>query len=157
MSTNTPHAVPAIFVGGLIAGALDITYAITYLAYMGRPPAWTLQSVASGALGKVAFDGGTATALLGLFFQFVISCGAAAVFYAASRVVPALLRHAVLAGLAFGVGIYVVMSFVVVPLSAAPFKMTFPLASVVRNLLVHMLLIGLPIALSVRRWAPPAD
>jgi hypothetical protein len=151
---GAPRPLPAILVGGLLAGALDITYAITWLALHGKPPMWTLQSVASGALGKAAFDGGWGSALVGLLFQFVIACGAATVFYVASRFVPALTERAVPAGLVFGVCVWLVMSFAVVPLSAAPFKMSFPLASVVRNVLVHMFLIGLPIALSVRRYAP---
>jgi len=149
-----PRPLPAILVGGLVAGALDITYACTWTWTHGRSPVGTLQSVASGVLGKAAFDGGAKTALLGLFFQFVIACGAATVFYVASRFAPVLVRRAVLAGLLFGVCVFLVMSYVVVPASAAPFKMTFTAASAVRNVLVHMFLIGLPIALSVRRYAP---
>ena len=126
-STPDARAIPAIFVGGLIAGALDISYAIVMLyARRGRSPEWTLQSVA---------------------------CGAAAVFYLASRVFPALVRYAVPAGLVFGVCIYLVMINVVVPLSRAPFKLKFAGLASMPEVLVHMFFIGLPIALSVRRWA----
>jgi|SRR5215470_5768490 len=147
------RAVPAIFVGGLVAGALDITYAITFLAMNGRPPMWTLQSVATGLLGRASFDGGVRTALLGLLCQFVIACGAAAIYYLASRFFSPLVSLAVPAGLVFGVCIWLVMNFVVLPLSAFPFPQRFTPESVVRNVLVHMFLIGLPIALSVRRYS----
>lgn len=148
------RAIPAIFVGGLIAGALDISYAIVMLyARRGRSPEWTLQSVACGLLGRDSFQGGLKTALLGLLCQFTIACGAAAVFYAASRVFPALVRLAVPAGLVYGVCIYVVMTNVVVPLSRAPFKLKFAGLASMPEVLVHMFFIGLPIALSVRRYA----
>jgi len=45
------------------------------------------------------------------------------------------------------------MNFVVVPLSAFPHQPTFTAASVALNPGVHMILVGLLIALAVRRYA----
>ena len=113
-----------------------------------------LQSVASGLLGKPAFEGGVPIALLGLALHFFIAFSWATLFYLASRVIPALTRHKVIAGLFYGFLIYAVMNLVVLPLSAYPRKVSFPLLVLVTGLLVHMFCIGLPISLAVRRTKP---
>jgi uncharacterized membrane protein YagU involved in acid resistance len=148
-------AASAILLGGLVAGAIDITYACAFsYARRGTPPARILQSVASGALGASAFEGGATTAALGLLFHFLIAFAWAAAYYAASRRLGVLARLPYLCGVVYGLLIYCFMNYVVIPLSAAPFKGTPPAtATLVTGLLVHMLGIGLPIALAVRRYS----
>ena len=140
--------------GGAIAGVLDITFACIFYGWMrGRSPVAVLHSVASGLLGAKASEGGAATAVLGLVLHFVIAFGAATVFYLASRKIPFLLRHPVVSGLIFGIGVYVFMNWVVIPLSAFPVKLSYPLRAVIPGLLAHMFLIGLSISLAVRRFS----
>jgi hypothetical protein len=110
-----------------------------------------LQSVASGLLGKPAFDGGVPIAVLGLALHFFIAFSWATIFYLTSKVIPALTRHPVIAGLFYGFLIYAVMNLMVLPLSAYPRKVSFTLILLVTGLLVHMFCIGLPISLAVRR------
>jgi uncharacterized membrane protein YagU involved in acid resistance len=155
LSTDRPGGPRAILWGGLIAGTLDITYAIVF-SYLrsGTSPAVILQSVASGLLGADSFKGGSATAALGLFLHFLIAYIWAAVYYFASRKLDVLIRAAVVCGLLYGVGIYVVMNYVVIPLSAVPPRTgPRPLLVFVTGLLVHMFFIGLPIALAARRYS----
>ena len=147
------RAYKAAFWGGLLAGVFDITYACVSQALRGRGPVWTLQSVASGWLGAQAFRGGLGAAALGLVSHFMIAFGAAAVYYAASRKLRVLVRHAVVCGLLYGIAVFLFMSYVVVPLSAAPFRFPFTLAVLTRGFISHALLVGLPIALAVRRYA----
>ncbi len=147
-------ALSAILLGGGIGGAIDITYAIGFSAMHGVPPMRILQSVASGLLGAPAFEGGAPVAALGLVLHFCIALLWAAIFYLASRKISFLTRHPVIAGLFYGFLIYAVMNLVVLPLSAFPRKVSFPLLVLVTGLLVHMIGIGLPIALAVRRTAP---
>lgn len=144
----------AVLLGGLIAGTLDITYACIF-SYVrrGTSPVRVLQSVASGALGERAFAGGLRTAALGLGFHFLIALTAAAVYYVASRKLSVLIRRAVICGILFGVCVYLFMNFVVLPLSAIPFKMSYPWPSLIGGLLIHMCGIGLPISLVVRRYS----
>ncbi len=144
-------ALTAILIGGAIAGTLDITYAIGFSALRGVPPIRILQSVASGLLGGPAFQGGVATAVLGLALHFGIALLWATIFYLASKPIPFLTRHPVVAGLFYGFLIYAIMNLVVLPLSAFPRKVSFPLLVLVTGLLVHMFCIGLPISLAVRR------
>ena len=144
-------AIFAILVGGLIAGACDITYAILFSGFRGVPAMRVLQSVASGLLGAVAFNGGLPMAALGLTFHFLIALSAAAIFYMASRRFQLLTRQAVISGVIYGILIYGLMNLVVLPLSAFPRKVTFPPLVLATGLLVHMFLIGLPISLATRR------
>jgi uncharacterized membrane protein YagU involved in acid resistance len=149
-------AAKAILIGGSIAGACDILYAIVYswLA-RGTPPVRILQSVASGLLGKPAFDGGWPVAALGLFLHFFIALSAAVIFYFVARKIPALVRHAVLSGVLYGFLIFWFMRLVVLPLSAFPFPVRFPLGPSLLEMLFHMFTVGLPIALAVRMAVVP--
>lgn len=141
----------AVLTGGLIAGAFDITYAIGFSDWNGVAPMRILQSVASGLLGAPAFAGGMPVAALGLALHFVIALLWAALFVLAARFLPLLTRRAVLCGILYGAFIYAMMNLLVLPLSAFPRKVTFPLLVFTTGLAVHMFLIGLPIALAARR------
>ncbi|PYP82797.1 MAG: hypothetical protein DMF61_25375 [Blastocatellia bacterium AA13] len=155
MDWSTMRRDPALFaivVGGSIAGALDITYAIVFSWFRsGVLPARILQSVASGLLGARAYDGGIATAALGLLLHFFIAFVIATVFFAASRKFAWLVDHAFVSGIIYGALVYGVMNLIVLPLSAYPRRATFPLVVLATGLFVHMFFIGLPIALATRK------
>src|SRR5262245_1510784 len=148
----------AILLGGLIAGALDITYAFVLWWLLARvTPMQILQSVASGLLGKASYDGGAGTAILGAFLHFFNATVIAAIFVGASRVWPVLARRATLFGPLYGIGVYLVMNYVVLPLSNFPPRKSGPAPVVwMTGVLVHMFFIGLPIALVARRALPDA-
>lgn len=152
-SSAKPRALPGILLGGVIGGACDITYAVVLGLLAGRPAVRTLQSVASGLLGREAFQGGWQTGALGLLLHFTIAWGAATVYFAASRKMAILLDRAWLTGPLFGAMVYLFMNHVVVPLSAAPFR----IPNTLLGLSVHMFLVGLPIALSVRHYSKKGD
>ena len=142
----------AALIGGTIAGVLDILAAFALSAAYGGSPVRVLQGIASGVLGPAAFTGGAPTALLGLGLHFVIALAAAAIYCAASRVWPILVRRAVACGLAYGVAVYAVMTYVVVPLSrVTPRSSRWQIAAIL--VAIHMLCIGLPIALATARAA----
>ena len=122
------------------------------LCLRGVSPVRILQSIASGLLGPSAYAGGAPTAALGLFLHFVIAFGAATAYSLASLKIPALLRHPVRYGLAFGVGVYVFMNYVVLPLSAFRKGSGFSLPLFVNGVLAVVLLVGLPIALLAARF-----
>jgi uncharacterized membrane protein YagU involved in acid resistance len=141
-------------VSWLVAGTFDICYA-TGFSYLrsGVPPSRVLHFVASGALGADAFTGGTATAALGLAFHYLIALIFTVAFFAVARVQPWLIQRPVVSGVVYGLAIYLVMNFVVIPLSRIGPR-PLPAAIVtITGLLVHMFLIGTPIALGARRAA----
>jgi hypothetical protein len=101
----------AIFWGGLIAGVLDAIDGVIAYGTQGLNPIQVLQYIASGTLGKPAFQGGLATAALGAAFHFTIAWVAAAVFVLASRRLQVLKTHAVPAGLLYGAVVYLFITF----------------------------------------------
>lgn len=147
----------AILVGGLIAGTLDITYAITYSAIRGTPPQTLLQFVASGLLGQPSFEGGNPTAALGLLLHYLMMLLIAAIFYGISRQLTFLVRKPIVWGPVFGFLVYWVMNLVVMQLSATPSKWRFIPLSFATGIVVHMFCIGLPIAWAASKGSESAD
>jgi len=145
----------AIFWGGLACGVFDITQACIAWGIQNHvPPIRIFQSVAAGVLGRSASQGGVKTAALGLALHFFIAFCWATGYYVASRRIGFLTDHAVIAGLLYGELVWLVMTFVVIPLSAINRWPTWTKASVITGPIGHLFLVGLPIALAVRRWAP---
>jgi hypothetical protein len=139
----------AILVGGFAAGTLDIVSAM--ITWSWRVP----RAIAGGILGRGVFQSESLTVWsLGLALHYVIACGAATVYYLASRRLGFLREHAVVCGVFYGIAVWLVMSLVVVPLSALHTMGPFEYWSMVQGLVVHMLLVGLPIAFAVKKLAP---
>jgi len=144
--TRKNSALRASAAGGLIAGILDLTQALTLF---GRKVPLV---IAAGLLGQSALQGGTATYILGILLHFFIACSATAIYYAASRRLTFLLEHPLVCGLFFGMAVELVMSYIVLPLSALHSPGPYELHDVLLGLGVHMIVVGLPISYSVRRF-----
>lgn len=131
-----------------VAGTLDITDACLYWGITkGAAPERIFQSVASGLLGKAAFQGRAATAALGLFLHFGIMAVMAATYVVASVRLPILTRRPVVMGLSYGLATYGVMNYVVLPLSRVGPRGPFVLSSFINGLMAHLVLVGLTLAL----------
>jgi hypothetical protein len=57
----------------LVAGALDFAFATSFWAFRGVAPQRVWQGVVAGLLGRSSFDGGTATARLGVALHYLIA------------------------------------------------------------------------------------
>ena len=140
----------ALALGTLVVGTLDILDALIFFGLRGAKPIRIFQSIAAGLLGRdAARQGGLATALLGGVLHFFIAFVIVALYFLASRRAPVLIRHAVALGILYGITVYFVMNYVVIPLSAAsqgPFSMPVFL----NGILIHALGVGLPAALFAR-------
>jgi hypothetical protein len=146
MTELNRNALKAIAAGGLLAGALDLTQAL--VLFGARVPL----SIAAGLLGRAAFRGGVGTYALGVFLHFFIAFSAAAVYYLASRRLAFLKEHPLVCGLFYGGAVEEVMNLIVLPLSALHARGPYTLQDLILGLLVHMVVVGLPISFSVRRW-----
>jgi hypothetical protein len=136
--------------GGLVAGTLDMSYACIFWAIKaGVTPLRIFQSVAAGLLGKASFDGGAATAALGLSLHYFIATTMALAYYLVAKRWALLTRQPGLFGATYGLLLYLIMNYIVVPLSAAGPGSKDPLW-VALSIAVHVLLIGLPCALFAR-------
>jgi len=148
---NRRSGTRAVIVGGSIGGALDLAFALTFAAANGVGPLQLLQTVASGLLGSAAYEGGLPAAALGLAAHFALSYGWAALFVAAARRMPRMAARRLLAGVLFGVLVFFAMRLVVLPLSAFPHPVSFKPLAASLDLLSHMFLFGLPIALAASK------
>ena len=140
----------------MLAGILDLTYAIVVYGFLGAKPIRILQGIASGLLGASSFQGGVKTAALGTALHFLIALGAAAVYYALSRKIALLTKRPVVSGLIYGVAVYLFMNFIVLPLSAVH-RAHLTTNSIVIGLIPILFCVGLPIALIVHRYRPCAQ
>ena len=80
----------------------------------------------------------------------------ATIYYVASRGLPFLITHAVVSGLLYGLCVYLVMYGIVMRFSAIHstlYPWQYPWAVLIPNVLIHMLGIGLTIALIVRKFS----
>jgi hypothetical protein len=140
----------ALLYGTLAVGVLDIGDAFVFFwLRSGVSPVRILQSVAAGLLGRSSFSGGWHTAALGLVLHFFIAFVVVLVYLMASRQLPILRRDAIACGLAYGIVVYLVMTFVVVPMSAAGGGAR-PAAVILNGVLIHMFGVGLPAALAAK-------
>ncbi len=141
-----PAILLPILVGGFFAGLFDLMSAF-YVYGWGVP-----RGIASGLLGQRALQGGLATWILGVVLHFLIAFIAATIYCFASWMLDFLKDHFLVCGLFYGIAIYLVMNLIVLPLSAVPFKVgPFTVVVLIRGLLIHMFLIGLPIAYGLHR------
>ena len=139
-----------ILIATLIAGTLDILSAFVFAGMSGMKPLGVLRFVASGPFGASASPT-PGWAAIGLAVHFAImACMAAAYILVAARI-PALLRHPIAAGLAYGVLLWLIMYWIVLPFR---FGMPFPstLWALGNQLFSHCILTGIPIALIASRF-----
>jgi len=144
---SSPLTTPqALFFGTLAVAGLDILDAVLFFGIRNDvQPIAIFQSIASGVMGRAAYDGGVATALLGGALHVLIALLVVAVYLAAARRWRRLARKPLLYGPLYGLAVYVVMNLVVVPLSAAAVgPPSWPV--VVNGVLIHILGVGVPTA-----------
>jgi hypothetical protein len=140
----------AILWAGLACGTLDISAALVVYGHYGRPPLRLLQGIAAGLLGPWSFEGGVATAVLGLFCHYFIAFSAATIYFSATRWIPFLFDRATISGVLYGVAVYFFMNRIVIPLSRA-IKFPFSFKMMVIGVVIHIFCVGLPIAFVLRR------
>jgi uncharacterized membrane protein YagU involved in acid resistance len=132
---------------GILAATLDIGAAA---AINRKSPAVILRIIASGLRGGIALDGGTSASILGFVLQLTMGIVIAAVYGLASICIPLLARMWIAGGLAYGVSIFVVMTYVILPLSAAPSRPPAGISKIIKDVLA-MLGFGLIISYAVHR------
>jgi len=152
-ATGPARAFDTIILGGLTAGVLDILDAFVVTTLNGGTPVRVLQTIASGVLGRDAYQAGAPAAALGLGLHFLIAISAATVYWLASRRLPVLVRRPLWSGLGFGLAVWGFMYYVVLPITfSRPNRIpAWPL--LLNQLGIHAIGVGLPIAFFASRSA----
>lgn len=145
----------AILAAGLTCFTLDGLSALIqswYLTGKTPNPMRVFQGVAYGILGPDTYKHGVSSFLLGLAVHLSVAMVAAAVFYALSRMIPFLIDQALISGVLFGVAVHLFMQWVVVPMSVIG-KRPFNARSFYSGLIVHMIVVGPSIALTIKKYS----
>jgi uncharacterized membrane protein YagU involved in acid resistance len=140
----------AALAAGLAAAVIEMLFVLPIQAMLGASPMVVFQSIASGALGQAAFSGGLATAALGAGVHLLISLVAGGIYVVAADRWPWLLRRPFSGGILFGLAVYVVMNFGVIPLSRIGFNLPKSPELLALSLSIHLFAFGLPIGLVAR-------
>jgi uncharacterized membrane protein YagU involved in acid resistance len=153
MPDRRPQYLKAIALSCLIAGTLDISDALIFYGLRGVPPTRLLQNIASSLLGRAAFAQGVRSAILGLLLHYFIATTVATIYILASRQLP-LSRRPIFYGFLYGIVVYIVMNYVVVPLSKIGPRPNPRLIPLTNGVAALILFIGIPIAFIARRYGP---
>jgi hypothetical protein len=144
----------AVTIGTIAVALLDATDGVVFFGLtLHFNVVQVLQYIASGALGRSAFDGGLATAFAGLLIHFGLAAVFTAIFAGAYLAIPTVRRFATASGMAYGALVWLFMNLLVLPHSGVP-QMPLTTLAVVHGVIGHALFVGLPAALTARRWLP---
>jgi hypothetical protein len=167
-SLQPPHALKAILYGGLAVGVLDGMAAVILTLINGRNPGRMFQGIASGLIGRESLEGGWATILLGMSLHVLIAFIWATIYNGASLRLPTLISRPAIWGPIYGVVVFFAMQIIVLPLSAirlypaggppegvrlSPFSFAGNMQGMWRQIIVHIICVGLPIAFFAWRSA----
>lgn len=138
-------------VAGLAAAAIEMLFVLPIQVILGNGPAVVFKSIAAGLLGKAALQGGVGALALGVGIHVFVSVVAAAIYVFAARAWDdVLIRKPVISGMAFGAVCYVVMTFIVVPLSALGYRPNPFIDRIWMSIAIHIFAFGLPIGVLSR-------
>ena len=145
----------AIVTTGLVVGLLDISSAFVIWWQRGVALQRGLQGIGVGLLGTQSYTGRIATASLGLALHFFVAFVVVSIFYLVSRKIRFLTKRPFVSGISYGIGVYIVMYWIVLPTAFPTFR--HRLSNELRELAIHICLIGLPTAFIVRRYSEMMD
>lgn len=131
---------------GIIVGTLDILAAfIQFYSKTQKSPIVVLNFIASGIFGKEAFTGGNKMAAFGLFFHYLIAFAFTLLFFALYPKLKKLIRNKYVLGLIYGLFIWLVMQFLIVPLSRVPVT-KFSIQGAIISISILIVCIGIPLS-----------
>src|SRR3569833_1704425 len=143
-------AASTVAIAGGVAGAIDLALntvkAINVETSVLRP--W--KGVAAALLGKDAVvQGGDAMAIIGVGLHFLITIGAAAIYYLVAKRRDWLVRHAFLSGLVFGTLFFLALNYMILPFTFIGRPLYVGAQTIAIALPSHIIMIGLPISMIV--------
>lgn len=135
-----------IIKAGLLAGILDICFALMY-SYFKRDtdPATVLQYISKVAFGKTTITDPTILTISGLLVHFTIAMGWTILFFILYRWLNLVRLNKIVTGILYGLFVWAMMSIVILPLwNNRPFAFNLESSSI--NALILIVAIGLPLS-----------
>lgn len=149
---NQKSFLKIILLTTLIAGTLDILSAIVNTYFRtGKGPEIIFKFIASGVFGDDAFSGGAFIVTAGIFFHYFIAFSWTLIFFILYPKINLPSKYKIIAGLCYGIIVWLIMNLIIVPLSRTP-ETTFTFKGVLLGALFLMFFIGLPISLMYHRY-----
>jgi hypothetical protein len=147
---TTAFAASIIAIAGGVAGAIDLALNLVKAFNAGTSLLRPWKGVAAALLGKDAVtQGGDVMAMIGVGLHFMITIGAAAIYYGVAKRQRWLVRHPFLSGLVFGTLFFLAINYVILPLSFIGHPLYVGAETIAIALPSHILMIGLPISLII--------
>jgi hypothetical protein len=138
--------------GGLLIALGDALFAIAvWFEWTIKGLTQVFQSIAVGVLGRASYEGGTASALLGAGLHVAMAIAFVAICIALSFRFRLLVEKPVASGLLYGLGLYVAMNFVVMPLSRVDASPSFKHPDTMAMSVAAHMLFGVVCTLFARR------
>ena len=150
-----------VVVGALAVAILDGLDPVIFYAFRGVAPGRIFQGIAGGLMGReAALAGGTPTVVLGMALHLFIASVVVITYWLASRKLPALVRHPIAYGMLYGLAVYAVMNFIVIPLSALGSGLKVPTIAItpafLNGIFATLFCIGIPTGIAARAAAREA-
>ncbi|GGG97458.1 hypothetical protein GCM10007415_36060 [Parapedobacter pyrenivorans] len=147
----------AVVRAGLIIGTLDILAAFLQFYFTTHNnPVVVLHYIASGVFGDGAYKGGILMAGWGLLFHFVIAFAFTTLFFALFRSLASVRRIGLLSGILYAPFMWIVIQFVVIPLSRISSVSPLSFANVAIANAILIACIGIPLYYMARRAYEPS-
>jgi hypothetical protein len=147
---HSAYAALTVAIAGVAAGTIDLAFNTVKALNAGTSVLRPWKGVAAALLGKDAFiRGGDSMAIIGVGLHFLITVGAAAIYYLVAKRQGWLVKHAFLSGLVFGAIFFLAMNYVILPLSVIGHPLYVGWETIAIALPSHIIMIGLPISMIV--------
>ncbi|OCX54650.1 hypothetical protein BEL04_10515 [Mucilaginibacter sp. PPCGB 2223] len=132
---------------GLLVGTLDIlaAFANAYLSF-DKGPIFVLKYIATSLFGVSAFNGGTEMVVCGLLIHYAIAYFFTALFIVLYPRLGGASQNNILIGVLYGIGIWLLMNLIVVPLTKTPAGHIHA-KQVIINCLILIVMIGVPLSI----------
>lgn len=135
-----------IIKASLVTGSLDMLFALANAWWSaGVTPERVLQFIASGLLGKNAFQGLPAIAFLGLAIHYFIAFCWTVLFFLMYSTFKNIIRNKFLQAVLYGFFIWLVMNLLILPVTRTP-QQTFYWLDAFKGAAILIIAIGLPLA-----------
>ncbi len=148
--TLVKHVRSLVFTGFLVGTLVGLAAVVNFFIAGGKDPVRVFLFIASGAFGREVVAANANLAWWGLFFHYFIAFCWTTLFFLVYPRLKFLPGHKYLAGVAYGIVVWMVMALVVIPLSNVP-QQPFTLDGVLVDVSICLFFVGLPVSFFAHR------